>query len=218
MTTYRHVSTTHSGFMPALIATVAVFLIMLLVSCSGNSPTQPNTVTTPDINDRAEIFRLLDPDKGGADEEAMMSSSKNDKGDRTDEKSNNGNDSWAVSSDEQSVEVGSGVSTLRLTLDGQDVSVLIPRGAAPIGTVITISGTKYVTPQGECYIYDCAPEGIVFSTPLQITQPINRPEGCLSGLFWWDPARRVWILQEVSRINSRMVTFEIYHFSKYGIS
>lgn len=74
MTTNRNVSTTITVLLRAFIAIVAILAIMSFVGCSTSSPTGSttgSTETTLDGSDNPEIYRLVDPDKDGNEEDAV---------------------------------------------------------------------------------------------------------------------------------------------------
>lgn len=107
---------------------------------------------------------------------------------------------------------------LTIRLDKEDITFVIPPGAVPLPTEIELTGYKMATPYGDLYLYECEPAGTVFRKPLWVDHPVSRREGDGSGLFYLGDDAVQWEVQQVTEVEDGSARFEIYHFSKYGIS
>ncbi len=87
-------------------------------------------------------------------------------------------------------------------------------------STITIQGVRNSTAGIVTYEYVCAPHGLVFTDAVQLTQPYSAPTGTNLGLYYYDPTamRDPWDLQEVTTVTGGVANFNLWHFSKYGIS
>jgi len=81
--------------------------------------------------------------------------------------------------------------------------------------------------QGNVFILECGPDGLVFNTPINLSFDASAFGTSASrgtaNLYWLNPFTGGWELQSKTRImetkdGTRPVTFQIYHFSRYGIS
>jgi len=86
--------------------------------------------------------------------------------------------------------------------------------------VITIQGVKNTTDGVTTYEYVCSPHGLVFEDAVQLTQPYSARTGTSLGLYYYDEDARgnPWDLKEVTTVSSGVANFNLWHFSKYGIS
>lgn len=94
---------------------------------------------------------------------------------------------------------------------------VVPVGALFVPVEISVVVTKYDTPLGPVYTYDCGPDGTKFKVPAKLSQ--RMPDGqSTAELFYFNESTRNWELQEVVKVKNGVATFNIKHFSKYGIS
>lgn len=106
---------------------------------------------------------------------------------------------------------------VEVEVDGEKAEFKVPSGALKRPVVISLDVTKRETPLGAVYVYDCGPDGTVFSTPAELSQPM--PEGRdFAILYYFNESTRMWELQEVVKVKDGVAKFKIKHFSKYGIS
>lgn len=101
--------------------------------------------------------------------------------------------------------------------DDASTTFVVPVGALLRPVEISIVATEFKTPLGSVFLYQCGPEGTKFKVPAKLSQRV--PEGQdEASLYYFNEATRVWELQEVAKVKDGVATFNIKHFSKYGIS
>lgn len=134
-----------------------------------------------------------------------------------------GGDTVFVACDTVSQSVGSNGGKFSLHIQGKKVDFEVPEGALANTVTITIIGTRYRVKNFDFYTYECGPSGLQFAVPLELTQLINRPDGAVANLYYFDDSVNDgdgtgWELQAPVTIQGKLGTFLISHFSKYGIS
>lgn len=107
--------------------------------------------------------------------------------------------------------------TIDVDLGESSSSFVVPVGALLRAVNISLEVTEFSTPLGPIYIYDCGPDGTKFRTPAKLSQPM--PAGQQHAfLYYFNESKGVWELQQTVKVKNGVATFDIYHFSKYGIS
>lgn len=107
--------------------------------------------------------------------------------------------------------------TINVPIRGADATFTIPAGAVLLPIEISLKVTRYGTPFGPLFIYDCGPDGTKFKVSAELSQPL--PEGQnYAFIYYFNEATRNWEFQEVVKVKDGVATFKIKHFSKYGIS
>jgi hypothetical protein len=94
---------------------------------------------------------------------------------------------------------------------------VVPAGALLAPVEIRIEASELQTPLGPIYIYDCGPDGTRFRVPAKLQQPITTGQP-FAFLYYFNEATGQWELQETVKVKNGVATFNIKHFSKYGIS
>lgn len=94
---------------------------------------------------------------------------------------------------------------------------IVPVGALLTPVEITLEVTKIQTPLGPIYVYDCGPDGTKFKVPAKLQQPITSGQA-YAFLYYFNESTGRWELQEIVKVKDGVATFNIKHFSKYGIS
>lgn len=96
-------------------------------------------------------------------------------------------------------------------------SFVVPAGALLTPVEISVVVSEFDTPLGSVYVYDCGPDGTKFKIPAKLSQqmPAGQRE---ANLYYFNEDTREWELQEVVKVKDGVATFNIKHFSKYGIS
>lgn len=112
--------------------------------------------------------------------------------------------------------------TLKLNFDGDTAIFIVPAGAVdrkkfPNARNIEIRGYRTRTILGDIYLYDCGPSGLKFSRPIELRQPM-RSRLPVARLLYFNELLDIWQLIDVSDILKGRTTFQIDHFSKYGVS
>lgn len=114
--------------------------------------------------------------------------------------------------------IGIAGGTVEINLSGGSAAQFsVPAGALIKPVDISLNLRKFATPHGPIFLYDCGPDGTQFKFPAKLTQPM--PAGqAYAFLYYFNEDSKVWELQEVVRVKNGFATFNIKHFSKYGIS
>jgi hypothetical protein len=108
---------------------------------------------------------------------------------------------------------------LKIQLDNEEIYFVIPANAVDREVEIEIRGWKLDGPNGEVFLYECFPSGLQFNVPLRVNHPIDKADDSWGVLFYQpDGDGAVWHIEQVTPIRGGRATFEIHHFSKYGIS
>ena len=107
--------------------------------------------------------------------------------------------------------------TIEVVVDGAQTNFTVPAGAVVRPVNISLEVTKYDTPLGALYIYDCGPDGTKFKTPAKLSQPMPAGQE-YAFLYYFNEETGRWELQEFVKVKDGVATFSIKHFSKYGVS
>lgn len=119
--------------------------------------------------------------------------------------------------DAKSLSVGISGGLLELTVDGLAVSINVPKGAVDGNVDITVDAKVVRTLLGSIYLFDFGPNGLIFNAPITVRQPM--PSGQLYAfLYYFNPDTKLWELQQAVKVINGYASFNIFHFSKYGIS
>lgn len=107
--------------------------------------------------------------------------------------------------------------TINVDLGESSASFVVPVGALLRPVNISLEVTEFSTPHGSIFIYDCGPDGTTFRSPAKLTQqmPAGQP---YAFLYYFNESKGEWELQQTVKVKNGVATFNIYHFSKYGIS
>lgn len=107
--------------------------------------------------------------------------------------------------------------TINVDLGENSSSFVVPVGALLRPVNISLEVTEFSTPHGSIFIYDCGPDGTTFRSPAKLTQqmPAGQP---YAFLYYFNESKEEWELQQTVKVKNGVATFNIYHFSKYGIS
>jgi hypothetical protein len=86
------------------------------------------------------------------------------------------------------------------------------------GGMITITGEAVMSSYGSyVYFYECLPHGLVFDNPVAVNQYVREANNTAMGLFY-NTNGKWYSLEEVSGVSNGVVKFNMWHFSKYGVS
>ncbi len=112
----------------------------------------------------------------------------------------------------------------RIFIQGKKVDFVVRPGAVNDSVTITIIGTRYrIGRTTDLYTYECGPSGLQFNLPLELTQLIDRPDGSIATLLYFDESVEDgdgigWETVAPSQVLDGKGVFLLSHFSKYGIS
>lgn len=115
-------------------------------------------------------------------------------------------------------------ATSRIFIQGKKVDFLVNPNALDDTVTIAIIGMRYrIGRTTDLYIYECGPEGLQFNIPLELTQLIDRPDGSIATLSYYDDSVDDgdgigWETVAPSIVSDGKGVFFLHHFSKYGIS
>jgi len=87
--------------------------------------------------------------------------------------------------------------------------------------LITIKSDNDNIKGRKAIIFEFGPEGLVFNNASKLKVDISElnPSATNAKLYYFDPRVGDWVLQGEKRIEKGgIVSFDIYHFSKYAIS
>jgi len=108
-----------------------------------------------------------------------------------------------------------------LGMPGKYHDLIVAPGSVTQDVLIQVKTTTYYYPGQKVVTFDFGPDGLVFSSPakMKVDASIFGP-GKVSSvtLFYFDPLRSEWVIQQVAKVVKSSVTFDIRHFSKYAIS
>ncbi len=105
-----------------------------------------------------------------------------------------------------------------LHLGTNATSFFVPPGAVPRPILVSMLAAQINTPHGSVALYEFGPNGFVFRAPTTLKLQVDVPDGEIRSLFWWNPATHDWEKQDESVVKKGVVTFTVWHFSKYGIA
>ncbi|MBI3873405.1 MAG: hypothetical protein HY304_10065 [candidate division Zixibacteria bacterium] len=113
--------------------------------------------------------------------------------------------------------VSSSGGTIYLTTGKHASTLVIPKDALASAVLISAVAAEVMTPYGAVTLYDFGPDGLVFAKASRLTLQVDIPDGSPLSLYWWNPATGIWELQQTAKVAKGKVTFDILHFSQYGI-
>jgi hypothetical protein len=113
--------------------------------------------------------------------------------------------------------VGTSGGTLTLTTGGHGSTLQIPNGALTSSVSISAIAVEVRTTYGTVDLYDFGPDGLVFAKAAKLTLQVDLPDGATLSLYWWNPVTHRWDWQRSGKVLQKKVTFDVFHFSKYGI-
>ena len=113
--------------------------------------------------------------------------------------------------------IAGGVLALPLS-DNRTTSLTVPPGALLRAVTIVMGVTETQTDRGTLTLYEFGPDGLQFQIPARLTLQSGDANGTLLKLYLWNPATSQWELQESHAVSNGSVTFNVNHFSKYGVS
>lgn len=108
--------------------------------------------------------------------------------------------------------------TVEVPLLAGPSKLVIPAGAVNSPQSITMNVVQAKV--GNCYFteYEFGPHGLVFNKPTQLTISLPYANGTMVTLRWLNPQTGQWEVQATRAVGAGKVQFQVYHFSKYGIS
>ncbi|MEW5995588.1 MAG: hypothetical protein AB1744_14490 [Candidatus Zixiibacteriota bacterium] len=195
------------SFLGILIASLVGLPLALFLGCSNN----PLNPTTPeyDIDHGLAAVEFADSLLSAASSGPQLSSSLDYLKD----------DPYFCCDAAVSEEVDDGGGSLKIQLDNEEIFFIVPEGALDQNVEISIHGYKFSTPDGNVFLYECLPSGLVFQEPMWIEHPVsNLADGEYAGLFYSGDDGTLWSFEQVSPATNGWALFEIHHFSMYGIS
>ncbi len=114
--------------------------------------------------------------------------------------------------------IGPDGGLLSVDLGDKSCTLQVPEGAVTSTVRIDMSVLQVRTPWADATVLGFGPDGLVFASPATLTLETNRANGSTMRLFWWNPDTSAWEFQQATTVSSGRVSFQIRHFSKYGIS
>jgi hypothetical protein len=101
-----------------------------------------------------------------------------------------------------------------------DHSFIVKPGSINSDKVISVTVKKEKVGKEDVVSFEFGPDGLVFSEASKLEfQMAELNAGARSGrLYYFDPKVKDWVLQAEQAVVNGVVTFDIYHFSKYAIS
>ncbi|HEX9751594.1 MAG TPA: hypothetical protein VGB22_09965 [candidate division Zixibacteria bacterium] len=125
---------------------------------------------------------------------------------------------WLITTTEQ-VLIGLLGGTLNFDFGEESATLTIPAGALRLLTMVTGTATHVDLRILDVYIFDFGPDGLTFQKPATLTLETGQAEGTLRRLWWLNPATGSWEYQQTAFVDAHgKISFEIHHFSKYGIN
>ena len=96
----------------------------------------------------------------------------------------------------------------------------VPAGAIPKDTLISVVATKEEVNAKSAVVFEFGPAGLEFDPAAELEFDIAdlNPDLDKASLYYYNPDRRRWELQEIKSVEDGKVEFKIHHFSKYAIS
>jgi len=116
------------------------------------------------------------------------------------------------------VSIGSDGGLIELELGDLSSVLIVPPGALEYTVAIELRAVQVNTPWGVATVYDCSPDGLEFNIPATLTQECHDPDGTVKTLWWYNPNKSRWQVEGTAEVQNGSVSFEIHHFSKYGIN
>lgn len=116
-------------------------------------------------------------------------------------------------------EIGPEGGLVRFTFENGEGWLEVPGGALSENTTIYAEAVRLVARRGHVTLFDFHPDGLVFEVPAVLTLEVpDLHNGAWLHLSWYNTDTGKWEFQERARIQNGKVSFEVSHFSKYGIS
>jgi hypothetical protein len=120
---------------------------------------------------------------------------------------------------EDEVDIGPGGGHVSFTFNNGAGRLEVPSGALSENTTISAKAVRLVARRGHVTLFDFHPDGLVFDVPAILTLEVpDLHNGAWLHLSWYNTDTEKWEFQERARIQNGKVSFEVSHFSKYGIS
>lgn len=129
---------------------------------------------------------------------------------------------YLIAQTQYGFEINGAAMTTSFVIGGSTISISVPANNFDKSRwgdrlYIFIRAEKWNTANGIVYYYDCTPEGVVFSSPLKLTQPYTNSLVGTEYLYWKN-ANGIWVVSDTQTLRSSTAKFNISHFSKYAIS
>lgn len=129
---------------------------------------------------------------------------------------------YLIAQTQYGFEINGTAMTTSFVIGGSTISISVPANNFDKSRwgdrlYIFIRAEKWNTANGIVYYYDCTPEGVVFSSPLKLTQPYTNSAVGTEYLYWKN-AGGIWVVSDTQTLRSSTAKFNISHFSKYAIS
>ncbi|GEM_PF-2772253 len=182
-----------------------IFLIVLFtaVSCSDNNIINPPSDNNGLVQDIAAINAVELAKSGGL--------AKSDTA------------TYLIAQTQYGFEINGTAMTTSFVIGGSTISISVPANNFDKSRwgdrlYIFIRAEKWNTANGIVYYYDCTPEGVVFSSPLKLTQPFTNSSVGGTEYLYWKNANGVWVVSDTQTLRVPSAKFSISHFSKYAIS
>lgn len=110
---------------------------------------------------------------------------------------------------------------VRLGMAGRIHALIVAPNSVSRDALITVKTTTFNIAGRTVVTFDFGPDGLRFLPSAKLTVDASlfgsgRPN--FVRLFWFNPESHQWTLQETRQPRFGTVVFNIYHFSKYGIS
>ncbi|NLI15438.1 MAG: hypothetical protein GX409_04045 [candidate division Zixibacteria bacterium] len=182
-----------------------IFLILLFtaVSCSDNNIINPPSDNNGLVQDIAAINAVELAKSGGLGKSDTAT--------------------YLIAQTQYGFEINGSAMTTSFVIGGSTISISVPANNFDKSRwgdrlYIFIRAEKWNTANGIVYYYDCTPEGVVFSSPLKLTQPFTNSSVGGTEYLYWKNANGVWVVSDTQTLRVPSAKFSISHFSKYAIS
>jgi hypothetical protein len=198
---------------PGILVFVAVLVCaFLVVGCGEN----PSSVLGP--GDTGGTGNILDHGKGGGGLQYVLDNYGDPFAPR-DSSAQALAKTFKLKEDGDTATIGSAGGTLELQMRGFKSKLKVPKNALSGDVLMSVEGILFSTPPGDVLLYDFGPDGLVFNVPseLEVDAGQLKDNTCLS-LFWWNPVTGEWEFQQEVVVKGHKIKFDVYHFSKYGIT
>jgi len=186
---------------------VAVFMVSFSVAGCGDNPVAP-------LNDGGTGGFTFIKDKGGDPLAAPGAMNVKD----VNVKDVNVRALPLVGGGSGSAVIGPAGGAIDLTLGPHACTFLVPPRAVLAPVLITVVAVDSLLPGHDVAVFDFGPDGLAFQVPAKLTLQVSDPEGTMKQLYWWNPSSGRWQLVNVAPVKGGVVTFNVAHFSKYGIT
>lgn len=183
---------------------ILIFTLLLFVSCSDHNIVndENNNLDLEAINS-VELAKQLEAESPGLAKQELQI--------------------YELSHEAKGFEVSSEGYTASFEFDGIVTKVEVPEDSYDQSKWgerlhIFIKAEKWLTTSGIVYYYTCTPHGVEFKRPLILHQPYENSNSGKENLYWYNPDKGKWVVEDKDRIKNGVATFEIDHFSKYAIA